>query len=180
MSRSPLAPAGLKARDALFRRAVFERRALNERRSAVEMSVFFSGSCLPFVRLWKAHATPWRTGSLGCRCWWITWDSWWIGGITRLRADVCSSLEGSIVALEGSGGPRTRGLAMTVRAADGNSKDDPIDLAVEEEALERYYRRRIREVNRDAAPDPGARGYVSLEELRRAADERTRDSALRP
>jgi hypothetical protein len=42
---------------------------------------------------------------------------------------------------------------MTVRAADGNSKDDPIDLAVEEEALERYYRRRIREVNRDAAPD---------------------------
>ena len=69
---------------------------------------------------------------------------------------------------------------MTVMAADGNPQDELIDLAVEEEALERYYRRRIREVNRDAAPDPGARGYVPLEELRRIADERTRDSALRP
>ena len=67
-----------------------------------------------------------------------------------------------------------------VKAADGNTQDDLIDVAVEEEALERYHRRRIREVNRDAAPDPGARGYVPFDELRRIADERPRDSALRP
>ena len=68
---------------------------------------------------------------------------------------------------------------MTVMAADGNPQDELIDLAVEEEASERYYRRRIREVNRDAASTRCAR-LCALEELRRIADERTRDSALRP
>lgn len=53
----------------------------------------------------------------------------------------------------------------------GNTEDDGVDLAVEEEALERYYRRRIREVSEDDAPTRGTRGFVPVDDLRKLADE---------
>jgi len=54
--------------------------------------------------------------------------------------------------------------------ADGNPEDDLVDLAVEEEALERYYRQRIREIKRDERPAGGR--FVPTDELRRIAGER--------
>lgn len=60
---------------------------------------------------------------------------------------------------------------MSVRA-DGNEEDDRVDLAVEEEALERYYRQRIREIKRDERPEGGR--FIPIEEVRRIADEHER------
>lgn len=59
---------------------------------------------------------------------------------------------------------------MIVEAADGNTQNDLIDHAVEEEALERYYRQRIREIKRDERPAGGR--FISEDELRRIARER--------
>jgi hypothetical protein len=48
---------------------------------------------------------------------------------------------------------------------DGNAEDG-VDLAVEEEALERYYRQRIKEIKRDERPAGGR--FIPIEEVRRA------------
>jgi hypothetical protein len=57
---------------------------------------------------------------------------------------------------------------MTVKA-DGNGQDGPIDLKVDEEALERYHRRRISEIKRDERPASGR--FIPMDELKRIADE---------
>ena len=51
----------------------------------------------------------------------------------------------------------------------GNVQDDLIDLEVEEEALERYHRQRIREIKRDERPGGGR--FIPMDELRRIAGE---------
>ena len=56
--------------------------------------------------------------------------------------------------------------------SDGSAEG--VDLAVEEEALERYYRQRIKEITRDERPVGGM--FIPVEEVRRVVDtyERTR------
>lgn len=52
---------------------------------------------------------------------------------------------------------------------EGDAKDEPIDHEVEQEALERYYRRRIQEIRRDERR-PGGSSWT-LDELKRMAGE---------
>jgi hypothetical protein len=84
-------------------------------------------------------------------------------------SDVCSSLKGLPSPLDDDG-RHERGQAVIVRAADGNEQDDLVDHAVEEEALERYYRRRIQEIQRDERRPGGA--SWTLDEVKRMAGER--------
>jgi hypothetical protein len=55
-------------------------------------------------------------------------------------------------------------------ALEGDAKDDLVDHKVEEEALERYHRRRIQEIQRDERR-PGGSSWT-LDEVRRMAGER--------
>jgi len=64
---------------------------------------------------------------------------------------------------------RERKQAMIAMAADGKKGDDLIDHAVEQEVLERYYRRRIQEIQRDERR-PGGSSWT-LDELKRMAGE---------
>jgi hypothetical protein len=66
-------------------------------------------------------------------------------------------------------GNRKRKRAMIEMAADGDAKDDLVDHAAEEEALERYYRRRIQEIRRDERR-PGGSSWT-LDEVKRMAGE---------
>ncbi|MGZ5214551.1 MAG: hypothetical protein ACXWEN_12495 [Actinomycetota bacterium] len=59
---------------------------------------------------------------------------------------------------------------MITMALEGDAKDDLVDHAVEEEALERYYRRRIQEIQRDERR-PGGSSWT-LDEVKRMAGER--------
>lgn len=52
---------------------------------------------------------------------------------------------------------------------DSDAKDDLVDHAVEEEALERHYRRRIQEIRRDERR-PGGSSWT-LDEVKRMAGE---------
>ena len=54
----------------------------------------------------------------------------------------------------------------------GIAATDRVDDEADREALERYYRQRIREIRKDESPFTGRRGFVPLDELRRLADER--------
>ena len=98
------------------------------------------------------------------------------GGDSRCRPhdpDACSSRE--VLLSKNGDGRDERGHGMTARA-DRSTQNDQPDLAVEEEALERYYRRRIREIDRDERPDGGR--FIPIEEVRRVADEH--ESARHP
>jgi hypothetical protein len=62
--------------------------------------------------------------------------------------------------------------------ADGNDEPDPTGVQVEEDALERYYQRRLREIADDERPTRGR--FVPAEELRRIADEHEGTRTIRP
>jgi hypothetical protein len=59
-----------------------------------------------------------------------------------------------------------------IAKADGNAEDNLVDVAVEEEALERYHRQRIKEIKGDERPRGGR--FIPIEEVRRVADEHER------
>ncbi|MGZ5214336.1 MAG: hypothetical protein ACXWEG_07575 [Actinomycetota bacterium] len=65
---------------------------------------------------------------------------------------------------------RERKQTMIAVAADGETRDELTDHEVEEEALERYYRRRIQEIQRDERR-PGGSSWT-LDEVKRMAGER--------
>lgn len=81
---------------------------------------------------------------------------------------MCSSLKGLASPIDGAL-DRERRQETIAMATDGNTQDDPVDHAVEEEALERYYRRRIQEIQRDERR-PGGSSWT-LDEVKRIAGE---------
>ena len=62
--------------------------------------------------------------------------------------DVDARRSQEVLLSQNGDGRDEREVGMTTKA-DGNARDDSADLSVDDEALERYHRRRIREINRD-------------------------------
>ena len=56
-----------------------------------------------------------------------------------------------------------------VTAADRNTPNDTARLSADKEALERYYRRRIREIERGERREEGT--FIPIDEVQRIADE---------
>ena len=86
--------------------------------------------------------------------------------------DVDARRSQEVLLSQNGDGRDEREVGMTTKA-DGNARDDSADLSVDDEALERYHRRRIREINRDERPDGGT--FIPIEEVRRAADGTSRE-----